>query len=607
MRARIAGPRWHAHARAVLLAGLLAAAVGIALWATDTGGSLEDTTVSLRFRLRPAQAPKDLAVVGIDAATFSDYAEEHRWPYPRSWHAEVLDELHRLGARAVVYDVQFTEKTTDAEDFALFDALGRFPGTILATTETDDRGHTHVLGGDGNLARVRARAAMATFPIMAGGEIARVEPERDGVPTIAVAAARSLGHPVDLGAFEDGGAWIDFRGPPGTIPTYHFSDVREHRLPASAVRGKVVVVGMTAPTQQDVHPTPTVTDDLMSGPEVQANALWTVLHGLPLRTAPSWAALLAIVALALAPAIATQRLRSLSVVTTPLVAAGYLVVAYVAFADGWVLPVVAPLAALTLGTIGTITSSYLTERRERHRVSLHNAVLEQAVRERTAELHETQLEVVRRLARAAEWRDEDTGDHIERIGLLCQRLGAAAGLTPPEAETLRHAAVLHDVGKIGVPDRVLLKPGELDAEEWAVMRTHAEIGASMLSGSHSPLVQLGEEIARTHHERWDGTGYPAGLRGEEIPLAGRICAICDVFDALRSHRPYKESWPFEEAVAEIAAQRGRHFDPRLVDLFLPIAAGLGPELLGAGAATSDDPGADAHAGREGHLPVGTLT
>jgi CHASE2 domain-containing sensor protein len=567
-----------AHARAVLLAGLVAAACGIVAWTTHAARSLEDTTVALRFQLRPAQRPDDLAIVGIDAATFSDYAQQARWPYPRSWHADVLDELHRLGARKVIYDVQFTEATTPAQDGALYDAVGRFPGTILATTETDARGHTNVLGGDENLARAHAQAAMATFPILAGGEIARVQPAADGVPTLAVATARSLGHPVDLSTFEHGGAWIDFRGPPGTIPTYHFSDVRDHRLPASAVRGKVVIVGMTAPTEQDVHPTPTVRDELMSGPEVQANALWTVLHGLPLRSAPGWAGILAVLLLALAPAIAALRLKTLSVLTAPVLAVAYLGLSYLAFLQGWIIPVVAPLAGLALSAVGTVTASYLTERRERRRVALHNAVLEQAVRERTAELHETQLEVVRRLAHAAEWRDEDTGAHVERIGILCERLALAAGFSATDAETLRHAAVLHDVGKIGVPDRVLLKPGRLDEEEWAIMQTHAAIGASMLAGSPSPLVQLGEEIARTHHERWNGAGYPAGLRGEEIPLAGRICAICDVFDALCSRRPYKDAWTLEEAITEIARQRGRHFDPALVDLFLPMAAELAAEL-----------------------------
>jgi len=577
--------RWPAHARAVLLAGLLAAACGIVAWTTHAARSLEDTTVALRFQLRPADRPDDLAVVGIDAATFSDYAQQRRWPYPRSWHADVLDELHRLGARKVIYDIQFTEATSPAEDRALYDAIGRFPGTILATTETDARGHTNVLGGDENLARVGARAAMATFPILAGGEIARVEPSVEGVPTLAVAAARSLGHPVDTTRFEGGGAWIDFRGPPGTIPTYHFSDVRDRRLPASAVRGKVVVVGMTSPTEQDVHPTPTVRDELMSGPEVQANALWTVLHGLPLRSAPGWAGVLAILLLALAPAAAALRLKTLSVLTAPVLAVAYLGVSYVAFLHGWIVPVVAPLAGLAVSAVGTVTASYLTERRERRRVSLHNAALEQAVRERTTELHETQLEVVRRLARAAEWRDEDTGEHVERIGILSERLALAAGFSATDAETLRHAAVLHDVGKIGVPDRVLLKPGKLDEEEWAIMKTHAAIGASMLAGSPSPLVQLGEEVARTHHERWDGSGYPAGLAGEAIPLAGRICAICDVFDALRSRRPYKDAWTLDEAIAEIGRQRGRHFDPALVDLFLPMARELAAEL-----ALDDEPG-----------------
>jgi HD-GYP domain-containing protein (c-di-GMP phosphodiesterase class II) len=581
--------RWPAHARAVLLAGLLAAACGLVAWTTHAVRSLEDTTVALRFQLRPTHRPDDLAVVGIDAATFSDYAEQQRWPYPRSWHAQVLDELHRLGARKVIYDIQFTEATSPKQDLALYDAIGRFPGTILATTETDERGQTNVLGGDRNLARVHARAAMATFPILAGGEIARVQPSADGVPTVAVAAARSLGHPVDPASFEDGGAWIDFRGPPGTIPTYHFSDVREHRLPASAVRGKVVIVGMTAPTEQDVHPTPTVRDELMSGPEVQANALWTVLHGLPLRSAPGWAGILAILLLALAPAAAALRLKTLSVLTAPVLAFAYVGVAYVAFLHGWIVPVVAPLAGLAVSAVGTVTASYLTERRERRRVSRHNEALERAVRERTAELHETQLEVVRRLARAAEWRDEDTGAHVERIGILTERLALAAGFSATDAETLRHAAVLHDVGKIGVPDRVLLKPGRLDEEEWEIMKTHAAIGASMLAGSPSPLVQLGEEIARTHHERWDGSGYPAGLSGEAIPLAGRICAICDVFDALRSRRPYKDAWTLDQAIAEIARQRGRHFDPALVDLFLPLAHELAAQL-----ALDDEPGAGSH-------------
>jgi len=135
---------------------------------------------------------------------------------------------------------------------------------------------------------------------------------------------------------------------------------------------------------------------------------------------------------------------------------------------------------------------------------------------------------------------------------------------------LRHAAGLHDIGKIGIPDATLLKPAQLDPDEWEMMKLHATIGADLLVGSRSPFLQLAEVIARTHHERWDGSGYPAGLRGEEIPLAGRICAICDAFDAMTSARPYKDARPRADALAEIERCRGTQFDPALVDVFLRI-------------------------------------
>ncbi len=576
MRRRLASRPRH-HGVAVLVAGLLAVAAGLVVWSASIGQPLEDTTVGMRFRLHEAQPPQDVAVVAIDARTFTTL--RHQWPFPRRWHAQVIDHLRELGARRIVYDVQFSERSRDLDgDLALFDAVKRTPGTVLATSETDGRGGHAILGGPANVAEAHATVGMATFPTIASGEIARMERERDGLPTLALAAARSLGHEVGGAGFEDGSAWIDYRGAPGTIPTVSFADVYNNAPAARALRGRIVVVGMSAPTLGDTHPTPTADDDLMAGPEVQANALWTVLHGVPLRTAPGWASVLAILVLALGPALAALRLRTLALTTAPVLAAVYAAVAHVAFSHGWILPVVAPLAGLAASAVGTVTSSYLAERRERRRVSRHNVELEEAVRQRTAELHATQLEVVHRLARAAEWRDEDTGEHIERIGVLAHRLGLAAGMEPEDADTLRHAAVLHDVGKIGVPDRVLLKPGKLDADEWEVMKAHAAIGASMLSGSQSPMVQLAEEIARTHHERWDGSGYPNGLRGEQIPLSGRICALCDVYDALVSRRPYKEPWPQHEALAEIRRQRGRHFDPWLTDLFLTIVV----EVVGAG-------------------------
>jgi putative two-component system response regulator len=216
----------------------------------------------------------------------------------------------------------------------------------------------------------------------------------------------------------------------------------------------------------------------------------------------------------------------------------------------------------------------LAERRVRHRVTRDNELLEQRVRERTADLAEAEREIAHRLGVAVEWRDAETGVHIERMGRLCERLAREVGMTAEEAELLRHASALHDVGKVGITDDILLKPGKLDPAEWATMKTHTTIGASILSGSRSALVQLAEQIALSHHERWDGGGYPQGLAGEQIPLAARICAVCDVFDALLSPRPYKDAWPLGDVIKELASLRGTHLDPALVDAFLPLAADL---------------------------------
>jgi putative two-component system response regulator len=200
------------------------------------------------------------------------------------------------------------------------------------------------------------------------------------------------------------------------------------------------------------------------------------------------------------------------------------------------------------------------------------------VRERTAELREAQFEIVRRLAQAAESRDEETGQHIERISRMCGMLARAVGLSDAEAELIGEAAALHDLGKIAIPDAILLKPGKLDATEWDIMRRHPELGARMLAGSGSPLIRRAETIALTHHERWDGGGYPARLAGTDIPLEGRICAVCDVFDALLSSRCYKPPWTLEEVIAELEHQRGKHFDPELVDAFLALVPELHADL-----------------------------
>ena len=188
--------------------------------------------------------------------------------------------------------------------------------------------------------------------------------------------------------------------------------------------------------------------------------------------------------------------------------------------------------------------------------------------ERTRELEAARAETLQRLAVAAEYHDEDTFLHTERVGITAAQIAVELGLATEEIGLVREAAPLHDVGKLAVSDTILLKPGKLTAQEREVMQTHAALGARLLSDSSSPVLQMAMVVAATHHERWDGTGYPAGLAGEVIPLVGRVVAVADVFDALTHDRPYKSAWPVEQAIAEIQRAAGSQFDPRVVAAFL---------------------------------------
>jgi putative two-component system response regulator len=193
-----------------------------------------------------------------------------------------------------------------------------------------------------------------------------------------------------------------------------------------------------------------------------------------------------------------------------------------------------------------------------------------ALRETEAGLRAAQVEVLDRLAQAAELRDDDTGLHTQRVGIMSAQIAAALGVSAADVELIRAAAPLHDVGKIGVPDRILLKAGKLTDEERCSIQRHAEEGARILAGSTAPLTRLAEAIARSHHERWDGKGYPVGLSGDAIPLAARIVAVADVFDALSHDRSYRAAWPLEKVVEHIVNESGTHFDPRVVDAFLRV-------------------------------------
>jgi len=217
----------------------------------------------------------------------------------------------------------------------------------------------------------------------------------------------------------------------------------------------------------------------------------------------------------------------------------------------------------------------LTLRRQQLALEDRRRLLEHMVEDATREVREREKETLLRLARAGEFRDEETGYHLIRMSRYSRLIANALGLDHDEAETIELAAPLHDIGKIGIPDQILLKPARLDEPEWGVMRRHPVIGHEILKGSASKYVRMGALIALGHHEKYDGAGYPNGLVGDHIPLCARVVAIADVYDALTSVRPYKSAWTSERAFEYVAAEAGRHFDPRLADAF----AGMKKEVL----------------------------
>jgi putative two-component system response regulator len=205
--------------------------------------------------------------------------------------------------------------------------------------------------------------------------------------------------------------------------------------------------------------------------------------------------------------------------------------------------------------------------------------MEERVRARTADLRVSEVELAMRLAAACELRDYHDAAHVQRVGNLSALVAERLGLDPEEVELIRLAAPLHDIGKIAIPDAILLKPESLSLEEWDVMKTHTTIGAQLLSGSRSPILQLAEEIALYHHEAWNGTGYTPGLEGEDIPLVGRIVAAADCFDALTHTRPYKQPWSTTEAIGWMEGMRGLRYDPRVLDRLIDVLATVDPNTL----------------------------
>lgn len=232
----------------------------------------------------------------------------------------------------------------------------------------------------------------------------------------------------------------------------------------------------------------------------------------------------------------------------------------------------------------------------------HNQILENRVKDRTRELHESFVESIDTLIRAAEFRDDETGDHVRRISYYSRELASQLGMDKTFCDLIFHASPMHDIGKIGIPDHILLKPGGFEAAEWVVMKSHTTIGAQILANNSSPYLKIGYDIALGHHERWDGSGYPYGRQGEEIPLAARIMQLADVYDALRSSRPYKSSFDHARSLVVILQGDGRtmpfHFDPAVLEAFRQCATTCAEIFTHFCAASPVVQGVDVERGRQ---------
>jgi adenylate cyclase len=343
--------------RALVLLALLCAAIALPAYETSLFNRQELSTVDTRFAIRGTQAaPKDLAVVQVDATTFDQLGRQ--WPFPRRLHAQLIDRLRRDGARVIAYDVQFTEPTVASEDNALIRAVDRAHGrVVLSTTEVDERGHTNIFGGDEVLRRVGARAGNTVIQPDQDGVLRQMPFAFDGLTGFAVASVQAATAQT-VSAAPLAGAnsfWIDYRGPPGTIPAYSFSRVLHGEIPARDFRDKIVVVGAQAVWLQDNHTTPTSGEALMSGPEVEANAIWTVQHGFPLRSTPAALNILLILLMVGAPPLANWRLKPLAALGTAVgLGTLFAAIAQLAFDAGRIMPVFIPLATLSLSAVGAL-------------------------------------------------------------------------------------------------------------------------------------------------------------------------------------------------------------------------------------------------------------
>jgi adenylate cyclase len=351
-----------------LLVGLGTAGLVLVLWHFGVIDSLERQSIDARFSIRGDRpAPKEIIFVAMDDVTTS-FFQNNRPPYPRRFHAKVIREIAAGHPHAIAVDLQFTERTTDRDDQALLDAVANAHGVVLSTTQTLADGRTRIFGGNDAVRAVGARPASGLFPTDSAGVIRKMEYSISGLKTLAVVTVETAtGHRVSPGPFRNGGAWIDYVGPAGSFLHYSYSDVYQGHVPSDVFRNKIVVIGPSAATFLDVHETPV--DPLMPGGEVQANAIATVLHGLPLASSPTALTVFLIVLMSfLTPGVSLANKLRYSVIAAVLAAVAFAAAAQLSFNHGWIVSFIYPLCALALATMGALGTHIVLTAFEREQV-----------------------------------------------------------------------------------------------------------------------------------------------------------------------------------------------------------------------------------------------
>jgi adenylate cyclase len=372
------GTAWQRRKAALLLSvALIASGLGTLAYATHLLRRPELQAIDARFQIRGAERQKTsgLVVVNIDDTTFSDFRNQNlhaQWPFPRRYHARVIDELHRAGAKVIAFDVQFTEPTDPVDDNALIEAVGRAGNMVLSTTVVGAHGAANVLGGEALLRQLGARAGNTSEIPDSDGVFRDTQYSIDGLKSFGVAVAEaSTGRAVPVSGF--GGARrpvpIDYAGPPGTVPAISYARVYNGKFPPGMFAGKIVIVGASAATLQDIHPTPTSGSVPMAGAEIQANTAATVMAGIPLREVPGWVNIVLIVILGCVAPLSSVRVPALrSLLGSLALGVLFTLAVQLAFDRGWIVALVYPLAALAIAALGTLAVIYLNEAFERQRV-----------------------------------------------------------------------------------------------------------------------------------------------------------------------------------------------------------------------------------------------